>query len=200
MTKLRRPFLPIAAMALAFALSSCASGDADQFDPTDWVPTNWFGGGKKPLPGERHEVFPGGVPGVPQGVPPDLVMGHQQTPDANGAITTDALAEQHPNAQGNVRGNVQGQAPQHQAAAEAPKQKPKHVASRPKRTTTHTVKKRTPKGERSAESAPATSRAPQPAAQQQSVAPAAAPAASSWPTQPSQPAAQNGAAWPTPSQ
>lgn len=197
MTKLRRPFLPIAAMALAFALSSCASGDADQFDPTDWVPTNWFGGGKKPLPGERHEVFPGGVPGVPQGVPPDLVMGHQQTPDANGAITTDALAEQHPNAQG----SQQGQAPQQQAAAEAPKQKPKHVASRPKRThTTHTVKKRTPKGERSAESAPATSRAPQSAAQQQSVAPAAAPAAAPWPTQPSQPAAQNGAAWPTPSQ
>lgn len=192
MTKLRRPYLPMATLALAFALSGCAS--ADQFDPTDWVPTNWFGGGKKPLPGERHEVFPGGVPGVPQGVPPDLVMGHQQTPDANGAITSDALAEQHPNAQG----NVQGRAPQQQAAAEAPKEKPKHVASRPKPK--RTAKKRTPKGERSAESAPSSAQSAPPPAAQQSVAPSAQPSAA-WPTsQPSQPAAQNGAAWPTPSQ
>ena len=30
---------------------------------------------KKKLPGERKEVFPGGVPGVTQGIPPDLVKG-----------------------------------------------------------------------------------------------------------------------------
>ena len=32
---------------------------------------------KKPLPGERRAVFPEGVPGVPQGVPPELVKGYQ---------------------------------------------------------------------------------------------------------------------------
>ena len=35
---------------------------------------DWFNT-KKPLPGERKAVFPGGVPGVPQGVPPELVRG-----------------------------------------------------------------------------------------------------------------------------
>lgn len=33
---------------------------------------------KKKLPGERKEVFPGGVPGVTQGIPPDLVKGYQE--------------------------------------------------------------------------------------------------------------------------
>ena len=34
----------------------------------------WFNQ-KKPLPGERKAVFPEGVPGVPQGVPPEMVQG-----------------------------------------------------------------------------------------------------------------------------
>ena len=53
-------------LALGLALGGCES-----FDPTDWFNT------KKPLPGERREVFPGGVPGVPQGVPPELVEGYK---------------------------------------------------------------------------------------------------------------------------
>jgi hypothetical protein len=32
---------------------------------------------KKPLPGERREMFPGGVPGIQPGVPPELVQGYQ---------------------------------------------------------------------------------------------------------------------------
>jgi hypothetical protein len=35
---------------------------------------------KKPLPGERKPVFADGVPGVPQGVPPELVRGYQAPP------------------------------------------------------------------------------------------------------------------------
>jgi len=42
---------------------------------------NPFGGAKKPLPGERRAVFPEGVPGVQQGVPPELMRGHQQEAD-----------------------------------------------------------------------------------------------------------------------
>ena len=37
---------------------------------------------KKKLVGERKEVFPGGVPGVTQGIPPDLVKGYQEPQQA----------------------------------------------------------------------------------------------------------------------
>ena|SRR6185312_8042335 len=36
-----------------------------------------FFSNKKPLPGERKAVFPEGVPGVPHGVPAELVKGYQ---------------------------------------------------------------------------------------------------------------------------
>ncbi len=42
--------------------------------------------GKKKLPGDRKEVFPGGqVPGVQSGVPPELVKGYQPPVDQNAA-------------------------------------------------------------------------------------------------------------------
>jgi hypothetical protein len=70
--------LTAAALAVSFALVGCDT--ADTLDKlTDLIP---FGDNKKPLPGERREVFPQGVPGVPQGVPPDLVKGNQPPPDA----------------------------------------------------------------------------------------------------------------------
>jgi hypothetical protein len=51
-------------------LSGCADFDMDKLDV--------FGLNKKPkLPGERHDVFPGGVPGVTQGIPPELMKGHE---------------------------------------------------------------------------------------------------------------------------
>ncbi len=54
---------------VALPLAAC-----DTFDPTDL-----FDGlsRKTPLPGERKPVFPEGTPGVPQGVPPELVKGAQ---------------------------------------------------------------------------------------------------------------------------
>lgn len=62
----------------AFALAGCGS-----FDPIDKF-QDWdiMGSGKTPLRGERREVFPSGVPGVPQGVPPDMVKGYQPPPEA----------------------------------------------------------------------------------------------------------------------
>ena len=56
--------------AFGLTLSGCST-----FDPTEWFNT------KKPLPGERKEMFPGGVPGVPQGVPPELVQGYRESPE-----------------------------------------------------------------------------------------------------------------------
>ena len=50
-------------------------GGCGSMDPSEWFNT------KKPLPGDRKAVFPEGVPGVPQGVPPDLVQGYQPPPE-----------------------------------------------------------------------------------------------------------------------
>ena len=55
---------------LSLGLAACES-----FDPEGWFSN------KKPLPGDRKLVFPEGVPGVPQGVPPELVQGYQPPPE-----------------------------------------------------------------------------------------------------------------------
>ena len=71
---MRQPFTIIVAAAIGLGLSGCASMD-DLMDPTSWFNS------KKPLPGNRRSVFPEGVPGVPQGVPPELVEGYQPPPE-----------------------------------------------------------------------------------------------------------------------
>jgi hypothetical protein len=63
----RRSIMTASLLALGMMLSGC-----ETFDPSDWFNQ------KKPLPGERKPVFPGGVPGVPQGVPPELIEGNRQ--------------------------------------------------------------------------------------------------------------------------
>lgn len=65
----------IALMLTSPLLAACAS----DFDPTDLTDKLDFFhlADKKKLPGERKEVFPGGVPGVQQGIPADLVKGYQ---------------------------------------------------------------------------------------------------------------------------
>ena len=66
-----------AALGLALMLGGCETSDMiDKL--SDLIPF----GQKKPLPGERRQVFPEGVPGVPQGVPPELVKGNQPPPEA----------------------------------------------------------------------------------------------------------------------
>lgn len=61
-------------VATASVLSGCG-GAMNSFDPTDMLS---FLDQKKPLKGERHPVFPEGVPGVEQGVPKELYKGAQQ--------------------------------------------------------------------------------------------------------------------------
>jgi hypothetical protein len=69
--------LSFAALAGALVLAGC-----DSFDPLDKF-QDWdiMSSKKDPLKGERREVFPRGVPGVPQGVPPDMVKGYQAPPE-----------------------------------------------------------------------------------------------------------------------
>ena len=68
-----RRTLTLAALACGLVLAGC-----DSFDPLDKF-QDWdlLGASKTPLKGERRAVFPSGVPGVPQGVPPDMVKGYQ---------------------------------------------------------------------------------------------------------------------------
>jgi hypothetical protein len=84
------------AATLLLPLGGCGSmPDAPDFDPTDWLAGDWFGT-KKPLPGQRKELFPGGVPGVSRGVPPDLVKGNQPPPGAEDAAADTALVVEEP--------------------------------------------------------------------------------------------------------
>ena len=89
---------------------------AEKIDPTSLFESDIFNT-KKPLPGERRSVFPEGTPGVPQGVPEELIKGHQ------------AQQAQEP----------QSQAPAQSAEAKPkPKPKPKVVA-KPKDESTPTA-------------------------------------------------------------
>ncbi|TMJ02201.1 MAG: hypothetical protein E6G97_13605 [Alphaproteobacteria bacterium] len=73
-----RRIVTAAALALGFALGGCES-----FDPLDKLSElDIMGTSKKPLQGERRPVFDTGVPGVPQGVPPEMVKGYQAPPEA----------------------------------------------------------------------------------------------------------------------
>jgi hypothetical protein len=85
MRRAYRVTLMAAVLPLTLALAGCESSgvwdgannisDKIQDAVADFSP---FGTAKKPLPGERRAVFPEGVPGVQQGVPPELMRGHQQ--------------------------------------------------------------------------------------------------------------------------
>jgi len=98
-----RIVLMVSLLTIAPILSAC-----EDFDPEnlDIFKLNE----KKKIPGERKPLFPEGVPGVSQGVPPDLVKGYQRPPEATPAEVS----------------------PQQKAAeAEKPKPKPK-TARKPK--------------------------------------------------------------------
>jgi hypothetical protein len=69
--------LTAVALAGSLVLGGCSS-----FDPVDMFQDWDLFGSKRPLPGERRAVFPQGVPGVPQGVPPEMVKGYQPPPEA----------------------------------------------------------------------------------------------------------------------
>jgi hypothetical protein len=72
-----RAIVTAAALALGLGLAGCETSNwSDKIQDTI-ADMNVFGTSKKPLPGERKEVFPQGVPGVTPGVPPELLPGNQ---------------------------------------------------------------------------------------------------------------------------
>ena len=109
-------------VALTPILAGCADFDMDSLDIFNLNQ-------KKKLPGERKEVFPGGVPGVTQGIPPEYLKGNQQQADT--ALTPDAAAAPPP-AGANPPPAAKTAAIEPQAEPKAkPKPKPKPRAAKP---------------------------------------------------------------------
>ncbi len=98
-----RTALVIGALALGLMLGGC-----ETFDPTDMFSSDIFGT-KKKLPGERKPVFPEGTPGVPQGVPPDLVKGYQQQTEQEAPPSQAAVEPEKPKAKPKPKPKVGGE-------------------------------------------------------------------------------------------
>jgi hypothetical protein len=77
-------------VALSLGLAGC-----EGFDPTSIMDHDFFNT-KKRLPGERKAVFPEGTPGVPQGVPKELVKGYEPTEQAGQVQPTAQAAPAEP--------------------------------------------------------------------------------------------------------
>ena len=111
-----RGLLTLSVLALSLSLGGCETME-------DWFST------KKPLPGDRKAVFPSGVPGVPQGVPPELVQGYQPPPEPEPQVVQ--AAPEKPKPKPRPQRPRQVAAPTQQpAAAEEPLQ-PARQAPRP---------------------------------------------------------------------
>ena len=144
----------LAALVLAIpALSGCANFDPDNLDIFKLNE-------KKKLPGERKELFPGGVPGVTQGIPPEYVKGNHPPPET-------AQALQAPTPEQNKA--VEEVEAEKKGAAAEPEPKPK-----PKRTAKPRTASQQPASQPQQQMAPWPQQNPQPAPQQ---------AQSPWPTQ-----------------
>ena len=85
MRRMHRIVLLVGLVALAPVLAGCEDFDMDKFDV-------FHLNEKKKLPGERKDVFPEGVPGVTQGIPPEYMKGNQPQPDAAQAPAPAAAA------------------------------------------------------------------------------------------------------------
>jgi len=90
-----RKLLTAAALVSAVAVAGCDT--MGNFDPLDKISDlDIMGSSKKPLIGDRRQVFPTGVPGVPQGVPPDLVKGYQAPVEAPPPVVEAKPVKQRP--------------------------------------------------------------------------------------------------------
>ncbi|HEX5211139.1 MAG TPA: hypothetical protein VFW22_05340 [Pseudolabrys sp.] len=143
-----RVLLIASSLALMPALAGCADFDMDNFD---FLNLNQ----KKKLPGERKEVFPGGVPGVTQGIPPEYMKGNQPPPDT--ALAPDAAA---PPPAAKTAAIAPAEEPKPKAK---PKPKPRAAKPAPTRVTVQPVAQGQGTGEQKLEPWPAAA----PAGQQQ---------------------------------
>jgi hypothetical protein len=117
MRRSQRVIAAAVAIALSSALAGCSSSMSN-WDPTDLLD---FLDTKKKLPGERKPVFPGGVPGLEQGVPKELYKGAAQQPDAGVAA---AQPVEEPKPQKGAKSKGKGKQPASVAPAQDAAQAP----------------------------------------------------------------------------
>lgn len=107
--------------AILPALAGCADFDPDKLDI--------FGlNDKKKLPGDRKPLFPEGVPGVSQGIPPEFVKGNQPAPETAQTIPAE------PDNKAAGAGPSKKTAGVEPAEKPKPKAKPKATAKRKAKT------------------------------------------------------------------
>jgi hypothetical protein len=127
MRRSQRIVLLATLIAIAPAIAGCADFDADKLDI-------FHLNEKKKLPGERQPVFPEGVPGVTQGIPPEYIKGNEQQqtgaaipmPQADGAAAAEppkAEAKPKPKPKRTVKRKPKPK-PAATAAAPAPQPQP----------------------------------------------------------------------------
>jgi hypothetical protein len=114
MRRWHRCVLLTALVAIAPVLAGCADFDLDKLDV-------FHVNDKKKLPGERHDVFPNGVPGVTQGIPPELLKSNQAAAETGQATTALPGSNPPPPAEPDNRAAA--------AAAGAPAEKPSRTAA-----------------------------------------------------------------------
>jgi len=113
-------------IALMPVLAGCGSLDNFDMDSLDFFHLN----DKKKLPGERKELFPGGVPGVTQGIPPEYLKGNQQQADT--ALAPGAAAAPPPAGANPPPAQTAAIAPAEEPKVKPkPKHKPKPAAAKP---------------------------------------------------------------------
>lgn len=145
MRRLRRAVFAVVGLGVGVGLAGCSSS----FDPTEWFDFSH----KKPLPGERHLVFPEGVPGIPQGVPQDLVKGHEPANTDNASMIGEGAG---PTGAKALAATEAAKPAAKTKVAARPKQRVHHVAKRPaKPAATQTTAAPAAKSESKTASAPA---------------------------------------------
>jgi hypothetical protein len=176
-----RIVLLVALVALAPVLAACADFDPDKLDVFNL-------NDKKKLPGERKPLFPEGVPGVTQGIPPEYLKGNQPPPETAQAAPVEPVQASGPLEASGPDNKSAGTTPPSRTAAASPVQIAPQVEPEPKSKAKPKPKhKAKAKAKAKPKPKPRTVAAPsQPAAQQQPQAP--------WP-EPQQQQAQP--AWPS---
>jgi hypothetical protein len=173
MRKLHRIVLWAVLVGVTPMVAGCANFDPDSLDI--------FGlNEKKKLPGERHDLFPGGVPGVTQGIPPEYLKSNQGVPDPGYNVPPE------PGTKAAAAESATTPAAEPAKPKAKPKPKPKHVAkpaSKPTRIPASSPPSET--------TAPAAEQQPQ----QQQQAPATT---SAWPAPAQSAPSSSSSAWPAP--
>jgi hypothetical protein len=157
MRRFPRPFVAAIALALAGTVAGCTS-----FDPSDMLD---FLDTKKPIPGQRRDVFPEGVPGIDPGIPKEYLQGQNTDPNAA------------PGVPGNPTPNGQPPGGGGQTADAQPADAPPPPAVKPPKNTKVAARRRITAIPKDSSAAPAaqTQQAAPPPAQQQSAFPAPLP-------------------------